>query len=99
MFWSDFKLSKSEFPKNTQEWIHWIFQSRVLRTVKLEIETHDDEHSDYWKDDVEDGYDDGANMAIKDMMMMMMKKMNIVILMVLQAKGCCTIAHFDDNQK
>ena len=33
-----------------------ILQSRVLRTVKVEIETNDDEHSYYW--DGEDGADD-----------------------------------------
>ena len=53
-------MSKCEFPKNTQEWIHWILQSRVLRTVKVEIETQDDEHFDYWdgEDDADDGDDD-----------------------------------------
>ena len=40
-----------------------------------------------------------GKMVLMMMVMMMMTKMNIVILMVLQAKGCCTIAHFDDIRK
>ena len=51
-------MSKSEFPKDTQEWIHLILQSRVLRTVKVEMETRDDEHYDSWD---EDDHDNGSN--------------------------------------